>query len=689
MQHPRPTSIFFADLNHEGHNIKTFPLAAGCVASYARAALGSQISIELFKSPNAFADALIANPPHIVGFSNYMWNFHLSYEVVKRLKMIHPETIVIMGGPNYPEDSARQLEFLRKYHLIDFYVIKEGEIPFVELFRALDDCDFIPSRLKDERVVIPGCQYAHHGEFIAGGPSGKFTNLDDIPSPYLSGLFDKFFDEGLEPLMQFTRGCPFACTFCGEGLNYYNKLGRSSLGRFASELEYAGQRVNGSPTLYLADANFGMYKEDLEASKEIATVQNKYGWPEKMNTSTGKNQQERILNVTSMLNGALRFGAALQSTDKGVLSNIKRANISIEKLMGAAKRVRELGQVSYSEIILNLPGETVETHIQSIRTPIEAGITRIQMYPLTLLPGTEMENLESRHKYGTKTKFRILPRCFGVYRFGDLSYPSAEIVEMVVEQDSMSFQDYLYCKEFELSVELFYNDHYFEEIRGLLEHLGLSMFNFIKACHELLPEFPDDLKALYAGLRNAVTEELWDSRESIESVVQDRDKLGQYERDEHKNSLATNRAIGVMACAKSIHKVAHQAIHKCLRQEGIDDPMLDEYIEGALRFSLLRKDDLLRTSDTLTATFDFDFLGLKEQGFAGDPLRFRLPEPRQLRFWHDRKWAREIRRLYEAYDDPVLGMRNVLYHSQNAPTSDYFRSFGYVGQLAAEELVSR
>jgi methylmalonyl-CoA mutase cobalamin-binding subunit len=66
------------------------------------AKLGGQISIDLFKSPNALADALIANPSHIVGFSNYMWNFHLSYKAVERLKMIHPEIIVVMGGPNYP-----------------------------------------------------------------------------------------------------------------------------------------------------------------------------------------------------------------------------------------------------------------------------------------------------------------------------------------------------------------------------------------------------------------------------------------------------------------------------------------------------------------------------------------------------------------------------------------------------------
>jgi hypothetical protein len=213
------------------------------------------------------------------------------------------------------------------------------------------------------------------------------------------------------------------------------------------------------------------------------------------------------------------------------------------------------------------------------------------------------------------------------------------------------------------------------------------MFNFIKACHELLPEFPDDLKALYAGLRNAVREELSDSKESVESLVQDPDKLGQYERDEHKNSLATNRAIGVMTCAKSLHNIAHEAVHNYLRQEGIDDPMLDNYIEETLRFSLFRKDDLLRTSDTLVGTFSFDLPKLKEQAFVGDPSQFRLTEPRQIRFWHDGKRAREIRDLYEVYDDPILGVRNVLYHSMNAPTSDYFRSFGNVGQPEAEELV--
>ena len=72
MQHRKPTRIFLTDLNHEGHNIKTFSLAAGCVAGYATAGLDDKTPIEFFKPPNALADALISNPPYILGFSNYI-----------------------------------------------------------------------------------------------------------------------------------------------------------------------------------------------------------------------------------------------------------------------------------------------------------------------------------------------------------------------------------------------------------------------------------------------------------------------------------------------------------------------------------------------------------------------------------------------------------------------------------------
>ena len=41
--------------------------------------------------------------------------------------------------------------------------------------------------------------------------------VDEIPSPWLTGIQDEFFDGKLAPMIETNRGCPFTCTFCVPG----------------------------------------------------------------------------------------------------------------------------------------------------------------------------------------------------------------------------------------------------------------------------------------------------------------------------------------------------------------------------------------------------------------------------------------------------------------------------------------
>jgi len=41
----------------------------------------------------------------------------------------------------------------------------------------------------------------------------RIKDLDEIPSPYLTGVLDKFFDGKLAPFIETNRGCPFTCSF--------------------------------------------------------------------------------------------------------------------------------------------------------------------------------------------------------------------------------------------------------------------------------------------------------------------------------------------------------------------------------------------------------------------------------------------------------------------------------------------
>ena len=42
----------------------------------------------------------------------------------------------------------------------------------------------------------------------------RLEDLSEIPSPYTTGMMDKFFSEKFIPAIQTNRGCPFSCTYC-------------------------------------------------------------------------------------------------------------------------------------------------------------------------------------------------------------------------------------------------------------------------------------------------------------------------------------------------------------------------------------------------------------------------------------------------------------------------------------------
>jgi len=97
---------------------------------------------------------------------------------------------------------------------------------------------------------------------------------------------------------------------------------------------------------------------DLTVCKEIASSQEKHDWPKSFTGFAGKDQRERLLEGISMIRGAKLFSAAAQSTDRKVLENIKRQNISFKSMMKLSKQIEELGTSSFSEVILCLPGDS-------------------------------------------------------------------------------------------------------------------------------------------------------------------------------------------------------------------------------------------------------------------------------------------------------------------------------------------
>jgi radical SAM superfamily enzyme YgiQ (UPF0313 family) len=232
------------------------------------------------------------------------------------------------------------------------------------------------------------------------------------------GLVDKFFDGVLIPMIETNRGCPLQCSFCEIGRSYFNKIRRSNAERIGAELEYIAERVS-VPDLLVVDSNFGMYREDIEICKIIADLKKRRNWPRYVLNSSGKNQKERVLEAARILDGAMVLTISIQTADETVLKNVKRSNIAVDQIIEVGKHAEELGANSYCEIILGLPGDSRQSHMNSVRQMVDANINDVLMYQMMMLPGSEVADKPHREKFGMVTRFRALPRCFGHYNNPD------------------------------------------------------------------------------------------------------------------------------------------------------------------------------------------------------------------------------------------------------------------------------
>jgi radical SAM superfamily enzyme YgiQ (UPF0313 family) len=500
------------------------PAAVGGIAAYLKQEVPT-VDVRIFKYPEQLTQELESMQrgeqaiPRLVGFSNYVWNYNLSLGFAKAIKDCFPSVIIVFGGPNLAYDPTEQEQFLRENPVINFHVVKEGETAFCNLVRTLIENNWDTGSVTEQ--AISNLVFVDQDGRFRSSPKIDRVPLEILPSAYTSGLMDEFFDGKLYPIIQTNRGCPFECTFCTEGMNYWTKVQRKKRDRIDSEILYIAQKMDSlgelaRRDLHIADSNFGMYADDLQTARALALARERHNYPQYINVATGKNQKERVLEVARLLDGAMKLMGSVQSLDTDVLINIKRKNISLEQLIELALEAREIGANSWSEIILALPGDTLGAHFESLRMLVEAGFNTISMYQLIILPGTEMGSLGSRAKYEMKTRYRLVPRCYGHYDVLGHSISVGEIEEIVIQNNTLSYSEYLAARKMNLIVNVFYNDGVFLDLLKYFKLRKLPVWEWLSIIYH---EYADSKE--FGNFTNrfvAETEgELW---ESLDELIQ-------------------------------------------------------------------------------------------------------------------------------------------------------------------------
>ncbi len=608
--------VWLCDLTHsfQTNAMNKMPLAIGMIASYCIKMLDGNISFQILKFLTELLDEIknTDNVPFVVGFSNYVWNNNLNLEASKRIKKLYPQATIVFGGPNFPVDDTEQIQFLKKAPWIDFYLPFEGEKSFSSLIKLLLDVGEDLNKIK--KMCPPQTIYLD-GDNLIKGDILPPLEASELSSPYLDGFFDKYF-KTLVPLIQTTRGCPFSCTYCCSGAKNESKIKHRDLGQLNNELEYIAKRCSNAFELYIADSNFGMYSHDIEFCKDIAKIQSDYSWPKIISVTTGKKNKERIYQAAKLTSGAISIAVSVQSTEPEVLKNVKRVNMPLDVLLSLAKSTKELSPDSrlYSDIILGLPGDTLGAHLKSIKDVIDKGsVDSIVPFQLMILPGTLLATKGSRDKYQMVTRYRVLPRCFGRYIWDDgkskNSINTAEIEEICVSNSTMSFDDYLECRKFDLSIAIFYNEFIFSDLYRILNSLGLSLFDFIQSFHK---DAQLKMVNIYDEFVRETKEELWSSREEILEFIKRPNTMEKYREGEYgSNLLYKYKTLSYMMHMKTIIELICHYAEQIIEQNPIareECPCLAGFLKDMEKLFKLLGDDFMNTNKSFDAHFNYNVI---------------------------------------------------------------------------------
>ncbi len=407
--------IYLADLVHDylpGNYV--VPLNIGYMAAYVQQQFPKEVDVQLFKSPNKLIDAIkTESPPHVIGFSNYSWNQELNREIIKHFITPLTNTLVVFGGPHIRTDRIGIQRFLEQNAHVDYYCMFEGEVPFGNIIEySLSNG---PSKPAHCNQTLQGVAFLREKQLVYSPLEFKKSTIENVPSPYLTGVMDEFIQSSdWIPLLETNRGCPFHCTFCVWGIAAMDKVRIFPMDRVIEEIHLVG-KTSPSPWWIFADANFGMLKRDLQIAEEIRKMADEYGILSHANLWWAKNSSPRATKIIKTLGKLSDPLVAVQTMDSQVLKNIKRDNIKLTTMTDLITQFREDNFKVNTDVLVGLPGESFESHLNTLRQVFQLGYDHVDAGNIRLLPGSEMEFDETREEYQLKTKYRLISGGYGKY----------------------------------------------------------------------------------------------------------------------------------------------------------------------------------------------------------------------------------------------------------------------------------
>ncbi|MDQ0873268.1 anaerobic magnesium-protoporphyrin IX monomethyl ester cyclase [Paenibacillus sp. V4I3] len=380
--------------------------------------------------------------PDVLGFSCYIWNIEETITIIKMIKKIRPDLLIMLGGPEVSYDTEY---WMNRIPEVDFIVMGEGEETFHQLLTEI-------STTRKYHFVY-GLAY-RKGEEIVLMPGRPKLKLDDIPSPHR-------FAEDVPSLanrvvyFETSRGCPFSCQFCLSsievGVRYFD------MERTKSDLLYLID--SGAKLIKFVDRTFNI-KRDYAMEIFEFLIANHRGTVFQFEI-TADIMRPEVLDylAENAPPGTFRFEIGVQSTNDTTNDLVQRRQ-NFFKLSRTVSKVKNSLKIDqHLDLIAGLPEEDYNSFRKTFNDVFELGPEELQLGFLKMLRGTGMRN--DAHKYGY------------VY----MDHAPYEILG----NDILPFTDLIRIKRVEDVLEKYWNAHRMDHtVKYLIAKEFASAFDFFQ-----------------------------------------------------------------------------------------------------------------------------------------------------------------------------------------------------------------
>ena len=328
--------------------------------------------------PIDIAEQLLKLEPEIIGFGIYIWNITQATDIIRLIKIIRPQTIIVIGGP----EVSYEYEDEEIFKLSDYLITGQADIEFGNL------CKNILANTRPENKVIHATR----------------PELDQIKLPYRH--YTQTDIDNRIIYVEASRGCPFKCEFCLSALD--KTAWPFELDRFLEEMDLLYQK--GVRHFKFVDRTFNL-KPD--SSSRILDF-----FLQRMDSDLflhfeliPDNLPENLKDLlTQFPENSLQFEIGIQTLNPEVQGLISRKQNNTKSHDNITWIHNNTHAHIHADLIIGLPGESIASFAAGLNTLIQMQPDEIQIGILKRLKGTPIirHTREFDIRYNPQPPYNIL-----------------------------------------------------------------------------------------------------------------------------------------------------------------------------------------------------------------------------------------------------------------------------------------